>query len=423
MQESLYHFGSEEMSPRHRVSRVAIDLLKRFEGLRRRAVQLPAGGWLIGHGHTLTAREGAEVSDADAEALLVYDLIAIAHLINETVYAPLTQNQFDALCSFAFNIGPDNFRQSAVLRRISEGQLLQAACAMEMWRKAQVGDQLIVVDALVRRRAAEKALFLTPADGGWIAAPSALLAPVLDACAVDLVPTQTPAPIIPVVDGEQLTLAREEDARSGDASDESQADEVGDASDASMGDSPVEVAAEAVTAQFQTLFLTPSSDGVELDPGSSPDVADSDIDLAIDPIEAAAPEPAAEEVQSTKDVVLADAELPPQDEATPVPSSADPFLMPDETPYAFRRPIEVRKRRPPTGLASVILLAATGLALFAGGLVWGLNATSSPLDGVVTPQLVGLLAGLAGALMFCVAAYLLLERLGRAAEAADDEED
>src|SRR5690348_10763379 len=121
------------MSPRHRVSRTAIELIKRFEGYRRKAAQLPDGRWTIGHGHTLTARGGAEVSEEDAEALLVYDLIGISHAVNEHVYAPLTQNQFDALCSFAFNLGVDQFRRSQVLKRLNEGQMVQAACAMELW--------------------------------------------------------------------------------------------------------------------------------------------------------------------------------------------------------------------------------------------------------------------------------------------------
>ena len=159
------------MKPRHQVSRAAIELIKRFEGYRRQAAQLPDGRWTIGYGHTLTAREGADVSESDAEALLVYDLIAVQHAVNENTLAPIGQNQFDALCSFAFNIGLDNFRRSQVLKRLNAGAHVQAACAMELWRRAEVGGERIVVDALVRRRSAEKALFLTPTDG-WAPAPS-----------------------------------------------------------------------------------------------------------------------------------------------------------------------------------------------------------------------------------------------------------
>ena len=141
------------MLSRHRVSRAAIELIKRFEGYRRTAAQMPDGRWTIGYGHTLTARAGAEVSEADAEALLVYDLIAVQHAVNESVLAPISQNEFDALCSFAFNIGIDNVRRSQVLKRINAGATVQAACAMELWRKTDFEGERIVLDALVRRRA------------------------------------------------------------------------------------------------------------------------------------------------------------------------------------------------------------------------------------------------------------------------------
>lgn len=197
------------MKPRHQVSRAAIELIKKFEGYRQKAAQLPDGRWTIGYGHTLTAREGAEVSEADAEALLMYDLIAVAHAVNEHSYTPLIQNQFDALCCFAFNIGVDNFRRSSVLRRVNEGQMLQAACAMEMWRKADFEGERIVIDALVRRRAAEKTLFLTPANG-WIPAPSPVLAPKVDYDAVNSVPRQTPTAVKASMTGDRTSVVRDD---------------------------------------------------------------------------------------------------------------------------------------------------------------------------------------------------------------------
>ena len=80
------------MKPRHQVSRQAVDLIKTFEGFRERAAQLPDGRWTIGYGHTLSAREGAVITEADAEALLLYDMITTAHAVNEHLYAPLNQN-------------------------------------------------------------------------------------------------------------------------------------------------------------------------------------------------------------------------------------------------------------------------------------------------------------------------------------------
>ena len=167
------------MKSRHQVSPAAIALIKRFEGLRLAAAQLDDGRWTIGYGHTRSAREGAQVTEADAAVLLTYDLVDVQAAINDLAFTPLTQNQFDALASFVFNIGLEGFRHSAVLRRINEGALLQAACAMEIWRKADFEGERIVIDALVRRRATEKALFLTPEDG-FMAAPSPVLQPRMD---------------------------------------------------------------------------------------------------------------------------------------------------------------------------------------------------------------------------------------------------
>ena len=165
--------------PKKRVSRQGLELVKSFEGLRRRAARLPNGRFVVGYGHIRSTREGAEIGPDDAEALLRYDLLPIEAALNEWALAPLTQNQFDALVSFAFNIGLSAFRRSDVLRRINEGDLLRAAAGMDTWRRVDLDGEPIIVDALVRRRAVEKALFLTP-PGGQVPAPSAVLKPRID---------------------------------------------------------------------------------------------------------------------------------------------------------------------------------------------------------------------------------------------------
>ena len=179
------------MRPRLSVSRSAVELIKAFEGFRGKAAQLEDSRWTIGYGHTLTAREGAEISEAEAEALLLYDLIGASHAVNEFVYAPLNQNEFDALVSFVFNIGVRAFRGSPTLRRLNEGRPLEAAMAMELWRKADLEGERIVVDALIRRRAAEKALFLKPTEG-WMPAPTPVLPPKLDYDALGMIPLTSP---------------------------------------------------------------------------------------------------------------------------------------------------------------------------------------------------------------------------------------
>lgn len=298
------------MKPRHQISRAAIDLIKRFEGYRAKAARLADGRWTIGYGHTLTAREGAEVSERDAEALLLYDLIAVAHLVNEITYAPLTQNQFDALCCFAFNIGLDNFRRSSVLRRINEGQLLQAACAMELWRKADFEGERIVIDALVRRRAAEKTLFLTPMDG-WVPAPSPILRPNVDADIAGVVPRETPLAVRAALDGLNAVAERDPTAATlRPAPPEEEA----------SSPSPAQAAAAAVSYRLAAIFKDePSSDQAQPETEAEPEseqTPSSEPDVA--------PEPEAVSQDEASPVSLTDDLPAPPESAEIAPPETDP---------------------------------------------------------------------------------------------------
>lgn len=182
------------MRARQKVSRAGVELIKSFEGLRQTAARLPDGRWTIGYGHTFSAREGARVTQEDADALLRFDLLPIVDSLNNMVLVPLNQNQFDALVSFAFNIGVDNFAQSNVLKRINEGRMTEAALAMDAWRSAEFNGQTYVLAPLIRRRAAEKNLFLTPEDDA-ATAPSLLVRPMTDSQPdAGLRPTELDAP-------------------------------------------------------------------------------------------------------------------------------------------------------------------------------------------------------------------------------------
>jgi lysozyme len=444
------------MQPRHRVSRAAIDLIKRFEGYRRKAAQLPDGRWTIGHGHTRTARAGAEVSPEDAEALLFYDLIAITHGLNEIVYSPLTQNQFDALSSFAFSIGLDSFQESGVLKRLNEGALIQAACAMELWRKAEIGGERIVIDALVRRRSVEKTLFLTPVDGAWIAAPSPILRPLLDIAAHDVVPREAPAVVTAGLDGDAITVTREDGPAPPAGSPEPEPE------------GTVLAAAEAITARLQTIFAEPGTETAESEPPPpspvEPPTHLDQIPAAPHPqadfgppldfhVESPPPEieapfslgPPVDLGDSEDDALIGEDNIEFTDDEAPAgpdlfdaaPPANDPdigtdddlaFLsrLPENAPAEaaeqmpddeFAAPAVQPPPPPPRGgLLALVASAVLGLAFFGGGVFWATNAR--PMSGAMwlDPRVVGWLAGVAGVGFFVVAAFILLERLGEASE-------
>lgn len=145
---------------RRKVSREGLLLIKSFEGFRPRTVLRRDGTPVIGYGHSRSARPGAAISEAEAELLLQYDLMPIVALLNERVRLPLNQHQFDALASFIFSIGLDRFQGSDVLERLDAGAPAEAAVALTGWPERASPP----VDALYRRRSAERALFDAPGD-------------------------------------------------------------------------------------------------------------------------------------------------------------------------------------------------------------------------------------------------------------------
>lgn len=156
-----------------------LNLIKGYEGLRMAAHYAPSEQWSIGYGHTQTARHGMSVTEADAERMLRDDVDPIEKLLAETVRAPLNQNEHDALVSLIFNIGADNWKRSTVLRKLNAGDKLGAAAAFEMWTRAKVNGELVALDGLVRRRAAEKSLFLMPTDASLVV-PTSDVAPATE---------------------------------------------------------------------------------------------------------------------------------------------------------------------------------------------------------------------------------------------------
>lgn len=160
------------------ISAQGLALIQELEGFQAEPKQLPTGGWLVGYNHVRDAEAGDAVNENEAAELLTSDLAAYETLVNTLVTAPVTQTQFDALVSFAFSVGADAFGKSQVLRRVNANDYVSAACAMEAWRKSDVGGELAIIDSLVCRRAAEKALFLKQMP--YAAAPSMFVRPQLD---------------------------------------------------------------------------------------------------------------------------------------------------------------------------------------------------------------------------------------------------
>ncbi|MFZ5986922.1 MAG: lysozyme [Bacillota bacterium] len=142
-----------------KASQKAIDLIKKYEGLKLTAYKCPAGVLTIGYGHTKTTKPGMTINKEMAELLLKQDLKDFEKAINELVKVPLTQNQFDALTSFIFNVGVGKFKNSTLLKELNEGNYKEAANEFLKWTKARQAGGLIELPGLVKRRKDEKKLF------------------------------------------------------------------------------------------------------------------------------------------------------------------------------------------------------------------------------------------------------------------------
>lgn len=134
------------------------ELIKSFEGLELEAYLCPADIWTIGYGHTGNVKEGDSITKAEAEALLDKDLQTFRNGVKRLVKVPLNENQFGALVSFAYNLGLGSLQSSTLLKMLNAGDYTGAADQFLRWNKS--GGK--VLTGLVRRREAERAVFLTP---------------------------------------------------------------------------------------------------------------------------------------------------------------------------------------------------------------------------------------------------------------------
>lgn len=134
-----------------------ISLIKKHEGLRTSAYKCPAGVWTVGYGHTRNVKAGDVITEKEAENLLIQDLAAAAADVSRLVKVPLTQGQFDALCSFVFNLGAGSLMKSSLLKYVNAGDFKKAADEFEKW--VYSGGRIL--KGLVNRRKDERQLFIS----------------------------------------------------------------------------------------------------------------------------------------------------------------------------------------------------------------------------------------------------------------------
>ena len=144
------------------VNEAGLALIREFEGCRLDAYLCPAGIPTIGYGATgPDIRMGMVWTQEQADARLVEDLARFADGVERLVEVDLSDNQFAAIVSFAFNVGLGALRDSTLLRKLNAGDYLGAADQLPRWARA--GGR--IMPGLSRRRLAERALFLDEGAG------------------------------------------------------------------------------------------------------------------------------------------------------------------------------------------------------------------------------------------------------------------
>ncbi len=138
----------------------AIDLIKKYEGCYLTSYLCPAGVYTIGYGHTPTSK-GIVITQDQADTLLVLDLIKFSAGVEKLVTSKITDEQFGALVSLAYNIGLGNLSKSTLIRKLNTNNFKEAADQFLVWDKIHGS----VSTGLRRRRKEEQSLFLTGLGG------------------------------------------------------------------------------------------------------------------------------------------------------------------------------------------------------------------------------------------------------------------
>ena len=143
-----------------KTSKSGKDLIKEFEGFRATAYICPANVVTVGYGTTRIQGKaiqlGTTITTDEADMFLEEDLKTFENTINQNVTVEISQNQFDAIVSFVYNVGAGNFNKSTLLKKVNASEFKKAADEFLKWNKA--GGKIL--KGLTNRRTAERELFL-----------------------------------------------------------------------------------------------------------------------------------------------------------------------------------------------------------------------------------------------------------------------
>ena len=147
------------------ISNNGIALIKRFEGCRLTAYPDPGTGgdpWTIGYGWTgkvygKPIKPGMKIDDATADRLLRTGVVSFDQAVSKMLKVSVTQNQYDALVSLAYNIGTRALSTSTLMKKLNAGDVKGAADAFLRWNRS--GGK--VMAGLTNRRKAEREVFLS----------------------------------------------------------------------------------------------------------------------------------------------------------------------------------------------------------------------------------------------------------------------
>lgn len=141
-----------------KISNKGIDFIIKEEGERLTAYKCAAGVWTIGIGHTgKDVYQGLKITKERSRELLMQDIAKFEKGVNDSIQVDLTQEQFNALVSFAFNVGVAAFKNSTLRKIINnKGKSEDIRYQFSRWNKA--GGKVLA--GLVNRRKREADLFI-----------------------------------------------------------------------------------------------------------------------------------------------------------------------------------------------------------------------------------------------------------------------